>query len=78
LIESGLILTVAPWMMLWDRNYFAAMLPWLRTLMAGDLLRGVVSLVGVVTVIAGLIDLRTALAPWFSRPAAEAGDDGRS
>ena len=46
--------------------------------MAGDLLRGVVSLVGVVTVIAGLIDLRAALAPWFSGPAAEAGDDGRS
>ena len=65
-------------MLWWDRNYFAATLPWLRTLMAGDLLRGVVSLVGVVTVIAGLIDLRTALAPWFSRPAAETGDDGRS
>jgi hypothetical protein len=62
----------------WDRNYFAATLPWLHTLMAGDLLRGVVSLVGVVTVIAGLIDLRAALAPWFSGPAAEAGDDGRS
>jgi len=26
----------------------------------------------------GRVDLRAALAPWFSGPAAEAGDDGRS
>ena len=64
--------------MLWDRNYFAALLPWLRTLMAGDLLRGVVSLIGVVTVIAGLADLRSAFVPLFSRPAADSGDAGQS
>ena len=78
LIEAGLILTVAPWMMLWDRNYFAAMLPWLRTLMAGDLLRGVVSLIGIVTVIGGLADLRSALSLLFSRPVADSGDAGQS
>ena len=65
-------------MMLWDRNYFAAMLPWLRTLMAGDLLRGVVSLIGIVTVIAGVADLRAAFSMLFAPPVADSGDAGRS
>ncbi len=68
---------VAPWTLVWDRNYFAAMLPWLRTLMAGDLLRGLVTIVGIGTVIAGLADLRSAFVPLFSRQAADSGDAGQ-
>ena len=65
-IEAGLLLTIAPWTGLWDRNYFAAHWPWLRVWMGIGLVRGAVSATGVVTAIGGMSDLYTL----FARPTA--------
>ena len=60
-----MLLTIAPWTALWDRNYFAALWPWLRAWMAIGVVRGAVSAAGVVTAVGGLSDLYTL----FARPA---------
>ena len=36
LIEAGVLLVLAPWSGLWDRNYFADALPWLGVWMQSD------------------------------------------
>jgi hypothetical protein len=61
LIESGLLLAVAPWTAWWARNFFAEILPWVRAAMANNGVRGGVALVGVATAIVGLRDLREVL-----------------
>lgn len=48
---------MAPWTALWDRNYFAALWPWLAALMQNDVARGTVTGVGVVTAWLGLREL---------------------
>jgi hypothetical protein len=48
---------VAPWTGFWERNYFAALWPWLRELMASPYVRGAVTGVGVVTTIVGIRDM---------------------
>lgn len=62
-LEVGLILIMVPWSAFWDRNYFAESLPLLRNLIRNDFVRGAVSGIGVLNLIAGLADLR-ALLPW--------------
>jgi hypothetical protein len=52
-----LLLMLAPWTALWDRNVFAQWLPWLADWMASGFVRGGVAGVGVVTTAAGLRDL---------------------
>jgi len=54
LIEAGLVLVVAPWTSFWDRNYFATLAPWLRPWLDQPALRGAVTLVGLVTGVAGV------------------------
>ena len=54
---SGLWLLVAPWTALWDRNYFARLLPVLAALMSSSYARGAVSGVGLVTMAAGVREL---------------------
>ena len=61
LIEAGLVLLIAPWTALWERNVFAGMLPWLRDWMSLAVVRGGVALVGLVTLVAGMTDLRAAI-----------------
>jgi hypothetical protein len=56
-LEVGLLLIVVPWSSFWDRNYFASAWPGLRTLMTNNFVRGGVTGLGVVNVIAGLADL---------------------
>ena len=51
---------VLPWLPLWDRNGFAAMLPFLGDLLASPYARGAVSGVGAVTAIAGVLELAAA------------------
>lgn len=65
---------MSPWTPIWQRNYFAATMPWVATLMAAHLIRGLVTLVGVITVIAGLSDLRAAFFPLFQGRAGDSGD----
>lgn len=54
---AGLWLLIAPWTALWDRNYFARLLPMLGSLMASPYVRGAVTGVGLVTMAAGVREL---------------------
>jgi hypothetical protein len=56
-LEMGLVLTVAPWTLFWERNYFLGTWPALRPLFLSPWLRGAVSAIGLVTISAGLLDL---------------------
>lgn len=56
-IEAGLILIVAPWSAFWERNVFAEYFPVLQPLLASPFVRGAVSGIGAVTVLAGLAEL---------------------
>ena len=56
-IEVGVLLVFVPWSAFWERNYFAQALPGLSTLMGNHFLRGAISGLGVVNVIAGLSEL---------------------
>ena len=62
LIEVGLLLIVAPLTgMWWQRNFFADLAPWLRSIMALGSVRGAVAVAGVVTTLAGVSELRDAI-----------------
>lgn len=54
---AGLWLLIAPWTALWDRNYFARLLPMLGALMTSPYARGAVTGVGLVTMAAGVREL---------------------
>jgi hypothetical protein len=69
LVEAGLLLVIAPWTALWDRNIFAVWLPWLGSAMSSRHVQGAVTGVGLITVLAGLRDLTGA---FFSRSSAAA------
>jgi hypothetical protein len=69
LIEAGLLLIVAPWTVWWQRNYFADLSPWLRWGMAHPATRIGVVATGVLTVLAGMTDLRDVLMRRLSRRA---------
>lgn len=57
LIEAGLLLTVAPWAEFWDRHSLLRWWPALRPLIANAYVRGAVSGIGIVTLVAGLAEL---------------------
>ena len=61
LIEAGLLLIVAPWTASWEQNYFGARFTLLGIWMANQFVRGAVSGIGVLTVVAGLRDLTAAI-----------------
>lgn len=61
LMEAGVVLTVGPWTVAWERNYFAHVWPWLGVLMFNAYVRGAVTGVGVITAIAGIRDLLSAM-----------------
>jgi hypothetical protein len=56
-LEVGLLLIVLPWSSFWERNYFAATWPAVRALVTNNFVRGAVSGLGVVNVIAGFSEL---------------------
>ena len=60
LIEAGILLVLAPWSALWERNYFGLVWPTLGAWMASAYVRGAVSGVGLVTALGGLRDLVSA------------------
>ena len=60
LIEAGILLVLAPWSALWERNYFAVAWPAVGAWMASAYVRGAVSGVGLVTALGGLRDLVSA------------------
>ncbi|MEO7273545.1 MAG: hypothetical protein ABIX28_01585 [Vicinamibacterales bacterium] len=55
-----MILLVMPWSSFWDHNVFVAMVPTLEGLLASPYARGAVSGVGVITTIAGVLELAAA------------------
>ena len=71
LIEAGLLLCLAPWTGLWQRNAFAVTLSWLAPVVGNPFVRGAVTGVGLVTLAAGLRDLAAVF--FGGRPAAPAG-----
>jgi len=66
-LEFGLLLIIVPWSAYWDRNYFAALIPQVRPLIINNFVRGAVSGLGVVNLIAGISEL---LAVYAARDAA--------
>ena len=56
-LEVGLLLVVLPWSGFWLHNYFAAAWPPLRQLMTNNFVRGAVTGLGVVNLVAGFVDL---------------------
>jgi hypothetical protein len=56
-VWSGLWLLLSPWTALWDENLFARIVPTLGLMMANPFVRGAVTGVGVVTVLAGIREL---------------------
>jgi hypothetical protein len=57
LIEAGLLLILIPWSAFWDRNYFVESVPTLGALLTNNFVRGAVSGLGVVNLLAALGEL---------------------
>jgi hypothetical protein len=69
-LETGFLLCVLPWSAYWDRNYFGQWLPLVRDIITNNFVRGAVSGLGIVNLLAGLGELialivaRRASRPW--------------
>jgi uncharacterized membrane protein YkgB len=57
LLEFGFVLIVVPWSSYWDRNYFAEVVPHLRAFLINNFVRGAVTGLGVINIIAGIAEL---------------------
>lgn len=57
LIELGLLLIVVPWSAYWERNYFAQLSPLIESVVVNNYVRGAVTGLGAVNVLAALADL---------------------
>lgn len=55
--EIGFALVVVPWSAFWDRNYFAEAVPVVHSIITNNFVRGAVSGLGVINLIAGLGEL---------------------
>ena len=60
-LEVGLLLIVLPWSSFWDGNYFGHAWPAVGPWLTNDFIRGAVSGLGVVNVIAGFFELVPAI-----------------
>jgi hypothetical protein len=60
-IESGLLLLVVPWSPFWERNAFIRSLGWITDAAQTGYVRGAISGVGILLVLAGLVELATLL-----------------
>ena len=56
-LEVGLLLVVLPWSGFWERNYFAAAWPPLQRVLTNNFVRGAVTGLGLVNLVAGFADL---------------------
>jgi hypothetical protein len=73
-VEVGLLLMVLPWSGFWTRNYFVQIWPALEPIITNDFVRGGVSGLGIVNLVAGFSALAPAFAP---RGRDDAGGDAR-
>ena len=56
-VEVGLLLVVLPWSGFWDRNYFAQAWPALGSIVGSNFVRGAVSGLGVLNLLAGFAEI---------------------
>jgi hypothetical protein len=56
-VEVGLLLIVLPWSSFWERNYFAYVWPGLIPFITNNFVRGAVSGLGVLNLLAGFSEL---------------------
>jgi hypothetical protein len=56
------VLVLAPWSVFWDRNFFFAWFPAALPVVRNTFVRGAVSGVGIMTLLAGLAELAAAFA----------------
>ena len=56
-IEIGVVLIFIPWSSFWDRNYFAQLAPPLGALITNNFVRGAVSGLGLINVLAGVVEI---------------------
>ena len=66
-VEVGLVLAVVPWSGYWERNYFANVSPVMHTLVTNNFVRGAVSGLGVVNLVAAATELVSLFAARRSR-----------
>ena len=59
--EIGFALLVVPWSAFWDRNYFTGALPSIHAFMTNNFVRGAVSGLGLVNIVAGLGEITSML-----------------
>ena len=55
--EAGLVLLIVPWSIYWERNYFVQFLPVLEPFLNSDYVRGAVSGLGLVNLLAGFVEI---------------------
>ena len=75
LLETGLVLLVAPWSTFWERNWLVEISPLLDGVMRRPAVRGAVSGVGVVNLCAGVWELAASLLV-LVRPVGATQQDG--
>ena len=73
----GFLLVVLPWSEFWEYNYFAVAWPLVRSIVTNNFVRGGVSGLGVVNLVAGFADLAMALST-RERPGVSMGDGSGS
>jgi len=56
-VEVGLLLIVLPWSSFWERNYFGYLWPILHSFLRNNFIRGAVSGLGVLNLLAGFSEL---------------------
>ncbi len=62
-LEVGLLLVVLPWSSFWEGNYFIEAFPALQPLVTNNFVRGAVTGLGLVNLVAGFIDLAFLFSP---------------
>jgi len=56
-LETGLLLVVLPWSEFWSRNYFVMHWPAISPWVVNDFVRGGVSGLGLINLVAGIADM---------------------
>ncbi len=62
-LEVGLVLIFVPWSTFWDRNLFAEAVPALHAALQNNFVRGAISGVGVINLVAGFFEFVALLVP---------------
>jgi hypothetical protein len=70
-LEVGLLLVVLPWSAFWDNNYFVVKWPAIRPYLTNDFVRGGVTGLGGVNLVAGFVDLLLVFGSRGSRDATD-------